>query len=594
MLLSPTTLYMADRQNLAPWLLKFVILSVSYGVSGYVGIELANLSYGISLIWPPIGIAVALLLRWGVRLWPAVALGGFVLQMLASDFTVIQSLILSFSSALIITAHCYLLTRMKFDPRLEQIADMLRFVAIAIVLCSALLALWGVTFLALIGIVPTTDIFTAWWNWFLGDITGVLIFGIALLVHNTKKLTALFAPENLLVFVLLLVIGAEVLVFDQTGIAITMTLMPMVCLLWIAMRTNLTVTSWVVVSFSAVAVFSVYNASGIFANISNPTLGTWFYITSMGLASLIISVSAEQNRLKAELMQFAISATQTGIWDYRLADDMLYTNAHLMQSLGYEQKEQRYPLSYLKNLVHADDIEALTKTVQRYLQGETQNLKLVVRMRHQTAGWRFMQCEGAATEVDLSSKPVRLGGTLVDITENIQLQQQLHAMAMADELTGISNRRAFMQQLEQSWQFYLRDNRLNLFVMLLDLDFFKHVNDQYGHETGDRVLQKFSQLINSQLRATDFFARLGGEEFVILANVNAEQDCLSLAEKLRQSVASYQFDNMDSQPFHISVSIGVARFDEEQSCAKDVLKQADKALYQAKSLGRDQVVLWHK
>lgn len=571
---------------------QFLILGVSYAVSGYVGIELANLSYGISLIWPPIGIAIALLLRWGLTLWPAIALGGFTLQLLVSDFSVISSAILAISSALIITAHCYALTRMQFDQRLEQVRDMLIFVAVGIVLCSMVLALWGVSFLVFIGIVPLADIVTAWWSWFLGDVTGVLIFGIALLVHNTKKLAALLRPENLLAFVLLLLIGAEVLVLNKTGIAITMTLMPMVCLLWIAMRTNLVATSWVVVSFSAVAVYSVYNASGIFANVGNPTLGTWFYITSMGLASLIISVISVQSRLKAELMQFAISATRTGIWDLRLGDDVLYVNAHLMHNLGYEAKELRNPVSHIKSLLHPGDVTVLMMAVQRYLKGETEYLKLVVRMRHQSGVWRDMQIEGAATEKNLSGKAVRLGGTLIDITENRQLQQKLHAMAMSDELTGIANRRAFMQQLEQRWQYFLRDARQNYCVMLLDLDLFKQINDQYGHDIGDKVLQRFAAEISSHLRVTDFFARLGGEEFVILVNVSSQSDCFNLAEKLRLVVADCQFKFSGCEPFSISVSIGVAEVSAGQNQAKDVLKYADNALYQAKSAGRNRVVLW--
>lgn len=593
MVLSLKRYFSVARQPSIRSVVHFLILGVSYAVSGYVGIELANLSYGISLIWPPIGIAIALLLRWGLTLWPAIALGGFTLQLLVSDFSLISSAILAMSSALIITAHCYALTRMQFDRRLEQVRDMLIFVAVGIVLCSMVLALWGVSFLVFIGIVPLADIVTAWWSWFLGDVTGVLIFGIALLVHNTKKLAALLRPENLLAFVLLLLIGAEVLVLNKTGIAITMTLMPMVCLLWIAMRTNLVATSWVVVSFSAVAVYSVYNASGIFANVGNPTLGTWFYITSMGLASLIISVSAVQSRLKAELMQFAISATRTGIWDLRLGDDVLYVNAHLMQNLGYEAKEQRNPVSYIKSLLHPEDVTVLMMAVQRYLKGETEYLKLVVRMRHQSGAWRDMQIEGAATEKNLSGKAVRLGGTLIDITENRRLQQKLHAMAMSDELTGIANRRAFMQQLEQRWQYFLRDARQNCCVMLLDLDLFKQVNDQYGHDIGDKVLQRFAVEISSHLRVTDIFARLGGEEFVVLVNVSSQSDCFNLAEKLRLVVADCQFEFSGCEPFSISVSIGVAGFSAGQEQAKDVLKYADNALYQAKSAGRNRVVLWY-
>jgi len=572
------------------WLSRFVVLAICYGVLGFVGIQLANLSYGISLIWPPIGVAIALLLRWGLNLWPAIVIGGLGLQLLASDFSLLQAFILALGSALIIALHCAWLEKTGFDRRLEQVADMLRFVAIAIISCSAILALFGISLLIWIGRVPAADLITAWSSWFLGDLTGVLIFGLALLIFERQKLAVLFQLKNLLALGLMLVLSAEIFIFNQTGLGVALTLLPMICLLWIAMRTNLVVTSWVVLCFSSLAIYSVYLNAGIFATLANPTMGTWLYMASLGLVSLILSVSAAEARLNAELMRHAIAATKTGIWDLRLDDKMLFLNAHLLQNLGHGAYPRKQPLPEFNPLIHADDRVRLQQEVQAYLLGEKPQLKLIVRLQHQDGSWRDQQLEGAITERDLNGEPKRLSGTVVDVTEQQQLQTKLNTQAMTDELTAIANRRAFMQHLTLCWRQYQRDHRLAFYLILIDLDYFKKINDQYGHDAGDKVLQGFSQLISGRLRQTDYFARLGGEEFVILARAENKADILALAEQLRQAVSTLSFNVLTQPEFNISASFGIAGCAVNVQTAEELLQQADQALYQAKARGRNQVV----
>jgi diguanylate cyclase (GGDEF)-like protein len=568
----------------------FVVLALSYAMLGYVGIQLANLSYGISLIWPPIGVAIALLLRWGLYLWPAIVIGGLGLQLLVSDFSLLQAFILALGSALIIVLHCAWLQKTGFDRRLEQVADMLRFVAIAIISCSAILALFGISLLIWIGRVPAADLVTAWSSWFLGDVTGVLIFGLALLIFERQKLAVLFQPKNLLALGLMLVLSAEIFIFNQTGLGVALTLLPMICLLWIAMRTNLVVTSWVVLCFSSLAIYSVYLNAGIFATLANPTMGTWLYMASLGLVSLILSVSAAEARLNAELMRHAIAATQTGIWDLRLDDKMLFLNAHLLQNLGHGAYPRKQPLPEFNSLIHVDDRVRLQQEVQAYLLGDKPQLKLIVRLQHQDGSWRDQQLEGAVTERDLQGEPMRLSGTVIDVTEQQQLQAKLNSQAMTDELTGVANRRAFMQHLTLCWRQYQRDHRLAFYLILIDLDYFKKINDQYGHDAGDKVLQGFSQLVSGRLRQTDYFARLGGEEFVILARAESEADILALAEQLRQAVNALSFDVLTQPEFNISASFGIAGCAVNIQSAEELLKYADQALYQAKARGRNQVV----
>ena len=150
-----------------------------------------------------------------------------------------------------------------------------------------------------------------------------------------------------------------------------------------------------------------------------------------------------------------------------------------------------------------------------------------------------------------------------------------------DALTGISNRRFFYQygakELEKSNRF-----KQDLSVMMLDLDDFKKLNDKYGHAKGDMILMKFCNLVKKFVRKSDIFARIGGEEFVImLYNVNKES-ALMLADKIVKTVASTDFD----MPERLTVSIGVTSKNEGDDL-DSLLNRADKALYKAKHKGKN-------
>ncbi|NJN76215.1 MAG: diguanylate cyclase [Synechococcaceae cyanobacterium RL_1_2] len=179
---------------------------------------------------------------------------------------------------------------------------------------------------------------------------------------------------------------------------------------------------------------------------------------------------------------------------------------------------------------------------------------------------------------------------LLDITERKELQQQLERMAMTDELTQAYNRRYF---IEKGYQEIRRAQRYGVWfsLMMLDIDYFKQVNDTYGHDVGDRVLIHFVQLLTANLREIDIIGRLGGEEFgVILPNTNP-QEALSLANRLRRDIA-HNYLNHDGIQLKITASIGLTGFAVGIVTIDQLLKQADLALYQAKEGGRDRVVLY--
>lgn len=182
-------------------------------------------------------------------------------------------------------------------------------------------------------------------------------------------------------------------------------------------------------------------------------------------------------------------------------------------------------------------------------------------------------------------------GSAIDISAHKSREEDLAQQAGTDPLTGVANRRNFMQLAEHELK-RCRRERLSLFFLMFDLDHFKKVNDTYGHATGDEVLRAFAGGCHQNLRDSDLFGRIGGEEFAaVMTGLNAE-NALATAERIRTAFIGVTVP-VDSQNLQIdtSVSIGMVRVDPGQDSVESGLKKADAALYQAKEQGRNRVVM---
>lgn len=174
---------------------------------------------------------------------------------------------------------------------------------------------------------------------------------------------------------------------------------------------------------------------------------------------------------------------------------------------------------------------------------------------------------------------------------NEQVAQELHARATTDDLTGLDNRRHFIARLHDETARLQRDDGARASVLMCDLDNFKRVNDTWGHAAGDRVLKHFAHLLHQELRKVDSAGRVGGEEFAVLLPGTEAQDALAFAERLRSRVEQTPAA-FDTERIPVTVSIGIAELDAETAQGDRALKHADRALYRAKSEGRNRVCLF--
>jgi len=194
--------------------------------------------------------------------------------------------------------------------------------------------------------------------------------------------------------------------------------------------------------------------------------------------------------------------------------------------------------------------------------------------------------EARATPLARGQGDLMWDGLLIDIDERKQVEQRVQRLVGTDMLTGALNRRAFLEQGEAALARATRHGE-SLSLAMLDLDHFKALNDTYGHAVGDLALQAFATTCRESLRPYDLFARIGGEEFVVVLVDSRPEEAWSVLERLRQAVAAIELES-EGEVVRFTVSLGLAVLGGEGSLESG-LAQADRALYRAKRSGRNRI-----
>ncbi|ORU92019.1 MAG: diguanylate cyclase [Cycloclasticus sp. symbiont of Bathymodiolus heckerae] len=208
----------------------------------------------------------------------------------------------------------------------------------------------------------------------------------------------------------------------------------------------------------------------------------------------------------------------------------------------------------------------------------------------------FGSDDEARFQVDMATYFLdRLGKVLSVCMENTLNYEQLRRSSLFDTLTGVNNRRFFEQRMDEEIHRSMRTGD-SLSCLFVDIDFFKKVNDNFGHQVGDMALTHVAKQLRSQLRGNDVLARYGGEEFVVILPTASEKKGVEVAERMREAVAKAQLEIVGKHPLKLTVSIGVSTFIVDMPGASKAVDKAvligvaDKALYLAKNSGRNLVM----
>jgi len=223
-------------------------------------------------------------------------------------------------------------------------------------------------------------------------------------------------------------------------------------------------------------------------------------------------------------------------------------------------------------------VEAFDAGADDYLSKPFHRGELLARVK---AGVRIIELEA-----DLENKNRQI---LRSNAEMAVLNRKLQELATTDELTGLANRREAWMQMNKIWASAERHGH-PFSCLMIDLDEFKSVNDLYGHSVGDTVLRETARLIKQDTRTSDMVCRIGGEELLILCPNNNAREIAQLAERLRHKVETHVIKH-DKLELRITISIGIAERTNLMTTPDHLLMIADKALYAAKSAGRNKVCM---
>lgn len=190
--------------------------------------------------------------------------------------------------------------------------------------------------------------------------------------------------------------------------------------------------------------------------------------------------------------------------------------------------------------------------------------------------------------VEFEQKLVGMVGTIVDVSMRYAREKELINVANEDALTKLANRRGYDEKIEKLFNLH-RQQQVQTVLLSLDLDHFKSVNDSAGHELGDWVLQQIAQVIVGEIRVDDFAARVGGDEFAVLLRDCDDKHALQIAERIRRAVEELEHEHPSVKAVTISIGVAVSSIADEYVI--DWVRRADRACYEAKNKGRNQVVI---
>lgn len=317
--------------------------------------------------------------------------------------------------------------------------------------------------------------------------------------------------------------------------------------------------------------------------------------------------------LYRDRLALALEAAGLDLWENNLLTGEVTRKAsQTFMSLGYTLEETAAYMEQAFELVHPDDVDVVKASVNAHLSGRTPQYRCEFRLKAKDGRWVWFANYGKVMDAHADTPGQRFIGVTFNIDDRKRREQemedinrqlaeknallesynrQLELLATTDSLTGLVNRRRLMElgvgECKRAERF-----RHALSLLMIDIDFFKAINDAWGHQVGDHVICAVADTCAQRVRqGVDTVARVGGEEFVVLLPETGHAQAHALAETLRQAVASQSVSTDEpGKQARFTVSIGVATHSMGgPSAFEHLLNQADKALYKAKQAGRNQV-----
>jgi len=322
----------------------------------------------------------------------------------------------------------------------------------------------------------------------------------------------------------------------------------------------------------------------------------WSYPQMVGgkIAGAVVTFIDITERKRAEellaeekrRLSFILEGTNVGTWEWNVLTGETVFNERWSEIIGYSLEELA-PLSIdtWTRFVHPDDLKLSNQLLEQHFSGEMPYYECEARMRHKNGAWVWVLDRGKVVVWSDEGKPLLMSGTHQEITQRKLAEEQIQHMATHDGLTNLPTLRLANDRLSFAISL-ARRQRTMVAVMFIDLDGFKSVNDNLGHDAGDFVLKQVALRFSSCVRETDTVARVGGDEFLlIVTGIQAPENAERMAEKILQ-VVSLPIDCNGRQAV-VGASIGIAFSPRDGYDGDHLIKLADEAMYAVKNSGKN-------
>lgn len=617
-----------------------LVAGLLYYGAAWCGVNLFALDSGVALLWPPNAVLLGFLLYFPVKTqWPGIIVACVIAEYLAGVGAFPLSAILMF--AFINCFECILvalLLKFKGEDRQPAIdwakpGDIGLFFLITIFVVSPFCAVLGASVYKFILLQP--DTFSSFWRvWWFSDVTGLIVLTPLVLMTlkfllDGKHTGDSWKRHHYEIPIVLLLAGVSfylVMFFnlDFRGLVSITPLLLVLIPVWCAVRLT---TDFTISLTALIAVFTAlvtrsgygpfYTGSGMSTALLTQEFLVLFIVVVLFVNSFVTQARCNSRDLK--LYKCAMDSSGEGILITRAEKDqpIIYCNRGFENLTGYKEEEVLGRNCRFLNIdeENHEQTRAIRQAIQNR-EGVEQTLKN--RKKNGEVFWNRLSIRpirnssGAVTHFigvqkdvsDSVAQRMQLEKALHDLNDlNINLEEkvstrtrelqalnrQLRKVAVTDHLTGVYNRRKVIELGNTECERCRRRGH-QLSVLMMDLDYFKRINDRWGHEAGDLVLKRFADTVSHAIREMDVFGRWGGEEFVLMLTESECIDVSAVASKILELVSQMRV-SYGQAIIPVSASVGIARFDPllTDSFQSTVLK-ADKALYRAKHDGRGRVV----
>lgn len=303
-------------------------------------------------------------------------------------------------------------------------------------------------------------------------------------------------------------------------------------------------------------------------------------------------IMGETLKVSEERLESILGSIEDVVWSmHPTASQFIYFNAAVAKIYGYPISNFFEDPEFWLKVIHIEDRDRIEIANRSIMTTGTVSEEYRILRPDQEVRW---VSDRRYLVYDRDGKVIRIDGIVRDITDHKRAQDQLVHDALHDSLTGLPNRNLFMDRVEQALKYGNRHSQYMFAVMFIDLDRFKMVNDMHGHMIGDQFLQAIAKILGSCLRSVgDTVARLGGDEFTILIDdIQEVSEALIIADRILSKLLHPI--NLPTQTIFASASIGIVISNRDYVNSTDLLRDADIAMYRAKSLGKGRYILFDK